>query len=175
MTWWWRVRARVSRVRVSRVRVSRVRSLGDGCDDGQVLLLVIAYATIALSLVLVVVSASAVHLERKRLIAVADGAALDAADEIDESIYFPLGAEPGSVPLSDASVRDRVEAYLDARGASADFEDLVVGATTGSPDGRTAEVSLTATAHPPLVGGVLEAFSGGIELRATARARVDTG
>ncbi len=156
-------------------RVRRGRGDGDACDDGQVLLLVIAYATIALSLVLVVVSASTVHLERKRLIAVADGAALDAADEIDESIYFPAGADPGSVPLSDASVRDRVEGYLDDRGARAEFEDLAVGASTGTPDGRTAEVSLTATARPALVGWVLEAFSGGIELRATARARVDTG
>lgn len=153
-------------------RWARLRATG---DDGQVLLLVIAYATIALSLVLVVVSASAVHLERKRLLAVADAAVLDAADEVDESIYFPGGAEPGSVPLSDASVRASVDEFLEQRGARAEFDDLAVGAGTGTPDGRTAEVALTATVQPPLIGWALEAFSDGVVLRATSRARVDTG
>ena len=153
----------------------RLASVREGRDDGQVLLLVIAYAVVALSLVLVVVSASAVHLERKRLLEVADGAALDAADEVDESIYFPEGARPGSVPLSDASVRDAVDHYLDARGAAADFDDLTVAGSTGSPDGRTAEVTLLATVEPPLIGWALEAFSNGVVLHATARARVDTG
>ena len=153
----------------------RLRALCERGEDGQVLLLVLAYATISISLVLVVVSASAVHLERKRLLEVADGAALDAADEVDESVYFPGGAEPGSVPLSDRSVRDAVEEYLDARGARAEFDDLTVHASTGSPDGRTAEVTLSATVQPPLVGWALEAFSDGVVLRATSRARVDTG
>jgi len=152
----------------------RAREVRAGGEDGQVLLLVLAYATISLALLLVVVSASAVHLERKRLIEVADGAALDAADEVDESIYFPGGAEPGSVPLSDGSVRDRVGHYLEERDAYADFEDLAVGRATGTPDGRTAEVSLTATVRPPLVGWAIAAFSDGIVLRADARARVDT-
>lgn len=156
-----------------RALVTRWRVVRAGGDDGQVLLLVIAYTTVAISLVLVVVSASAVHLERKRLLEVADGAALDAADEVDESIYFPGGAEPGSVPLSDRSVRDAVDGYLTDRGAYAEFDDLTIAAGTGSSDGRTAEVTLHATVQPPLVGWALEAFSDGVVLRATARARVD--
>lgn len=139
------------------------------------MLLVIAYAVVALSLVLVVVSASAVHLERKRLLEVADGAALDAADAVEESIYFPEGAEPGSVPLSDASVQAAVDDYMERRSASSDFDDLTVAASTGSPDGRTAEVTLYATVQPPLIGWALGAFSDGVVLHATARARVDTG
>lgn len=153
----------------------RWRALREQPDDGQVLLLVLAYAAISISLVLVVVSASAVHLERKRLLEVADGAALDAADEVDERIYFPAGARPGSVPLSDGSVRAAVEDYLADRGAYADFDDLTVDASTGSSDGRTAEVTLYATVQPPLIGWALEAFSDGVVLRATSRARVDTG
>jgi hypothetical protein len=153
----------------------RWRGLRERDDDGQVLLLVLAYAAVSISLVLVVVSASAVHLERKRLLEVADGAALDAADEVDESIYFSGGAEPGSVPLSDRSVVDAVEGYLSERGAYADFDDLTIDGGTGSSDGRTAEVTLYATVDPPLVGWALEAFSDGVLLRATSRARVDTG
>jgi len=165
----------VTRSRLTRAVLSRWRALRAGRDDGQVLLLVIAYAAVSISLVLVVVSASAVHLERKRLIEVADGAALDAADEVDEGIYFPGGAEPGSVPLSDRSVRAAVDGYLGDRGAYAEFDDLTVAASTGSSDGRTAEVTLYATVQPPLVGWALEAFADGVVLRATARARVDTG
>lgn len=151
----------------------RWRALREQHDDGQVLLLVLVYAAVSVSLVLVVVSASAVHLERKRLLEVADGAALDAADEVEESSYFRGGAEPGSVPLSDGSVRGAVEGYLAERGAYADFDDLTVEA--GTSDGRTAEVTLYATVQPPLVGWALEAFADGVVLRATARARVDTG
>jgi hypothetical protein len=154
--------------------LERLRRVRAGGDDGQVVLLVIAYCTIALALVLVVTSASAVHLERKRLLEVADAAALDAADEVAEEIYFPGGATPGSVPVTDASVRAAVERHLDDRGALAEFDDLTIGAGTGSPDGQTAQVTLYATVEPPLIGWAIEAFSGGVPLQATSRARVAT-
>ncbi len=149
------------------------RAVRGGDDDGQILLLILFYAVIAFSLAAVVVSASAVHLERKRLLEVADGAALDAADAVDPGGYFNDGVRPGSVPLSDRSVRASVDDYLADRGAFTDFDRLVVGSQTGTRDGRTAEVTLYATVEPPLVGWALEAFSGGITLHATGSARVD--
>jgi uncharacterized membrane protein len=148
----------------------RVRAGAD--DDGQVLLLILVYALVALALVTVVVSASAVHLERKRLWALADAAALDAADALDASEFYRSGTDPTrGVPLTDASVRASVEEYVELAGARGRFERFGVGAGTGTPDGQTAEVTLVALARPPLVGSVLRAFSGGIELRVTARAR----
>ena len=143
-------------------------------DDGQIMLLIIFYSVIALALATVVVSASAVHLERKRLLEVADGAALNAADEVDASGYFNEGVEPGSVPLSDSSVRSSVDTYLDDRHAYADFTALAVGAETGTSDGQTARVTLYSTVTPPLIGWAIEAFAGGITLHATSTARVDT-
>lgn len=154
-----------------RRRLAAVRA---GGDDGQVVLLVIAYSTIAIALVLTVVSASQVHLERKRLLEAADAAALDAADEIAEDVYFGGGAEPGSVPVSDRSVRDAVEGYLDDRRAWTEFDDLAVAPGTGTPDGRTAVVTLRATVEPPLIGWALEAWSDGVQLQVTSRARVAT-
>lgn len=154
-----------------RRRLGRVRA---GDDDGQVLLLVIAYAAIAIALVLTVVSASQVHLERKRLLEAADAAALDAADEIAEDVYFGGGARPGSVPLSERSVRDAVDGYLDERRAWVEFDDLAVAPGTGTPDGRTAVVTLRATVDPPLIGWALEAWSDGVPLEVTSRARVAT-
>ncbi|HEX5534276.1 MAG TPA: pilus assembly protein TadG-related protein [Actinomycetales bacterium] len=154
-----------------RLLAARLPRSGD--DDGQVLLLIIAYAALALVLVTVVVGASAVHLERKRLLAVADAAALDAADAIDTGALYGQGAGPGGVPLTDASVRRSVDDYVDAVNAGGRFHTFAVGVPTGTPDGRTAEVTLVATARIPVVSYVLADFADGIPLRVSARARTD--
>lgn len=143
-------------------------------DTGQISVLVIGYCTIAIALLMVVASASAVHLERKRLLEVADAAALDAADALDTSVYY--GSDAGrlaGVPLTDGSVRASVLAYLGVRRATTEFESLAVGEPTGAPDGSTAEVTLTTRVSLPLVGAALEPFSDGVALRVTARARTD--
>lgn len=144
---------------------------GDG-DEGQVTLLVLVYCLIAASLVLVVASVSSVHLERKQLLALADAAALDAADALEESTYYTAGALPGDgVPLSDASVRASASSYLALVGAAERFEGFALAAPTGSPDGRTAEVTLVATARPALLPAVVTSWAGGVPLQVTARAR----
>jgi len=141
-------------------------------DDGQVLLLVLVYALIAVALLTVVASASSIHLERKRLLALADAAALDAADAVDVDAFYREGTHPGSgVPLTDASVRASVDRYVGLTGAAARFERFAVAPTTGTPDGETAEVTFLSVARPPMLGSVLEPFSGGVPLRVTARAR----
>ena len=147
-----------------------------GRDDGQVLLLIITYAVIALLLVTVVVSASAVHLERKRLLAVADAAALDASDAVDIAALYDGGAYPdGGVPLTDSSVRASVEDYIELVGADATFESFAVAGTTGTTDGETAEVTLVAVARLPLLSSVLGDYANGVPLRVTARARTGLG
>lgn len=121
-------------------------------DDGQVALLVLGYAVLALVAVLVVTAASAVHLERKRLWAAADAAAADAADAVDERTYYGGGeALTTGVPLTDAGVRAAVRAHLERTGAGDGFVGLRTGATTGTPDGRTAQVQLVATAQVPVL------------------------
>lgn len=149
----------------------------EGGDRGQVSLLVIGYCVIAIALLMVVASASAVHLERKRLLEVADSAALDAADALDSPRYYGSGTgvgPPGTgVPLTDASVHASVADYLRLRGAAAEHEALSVVEPTGTPDGSTAEVTLVARVRLPLVGAALEAYGDGIALRVTARARTD--
>lgn len=143
-------------------------------DDGQILLLALVYGLIGLALVTVVVGASAVHLERKKLLAVADAAALDAADALDPSGYYARGGArlAGGVPLTDESVRASVDAYVEGR-TTTGFESFAVGFPTGTPDGESAEVTLVAVARLPLVSSVLSPWSEGIGLRVTARARTD--
>ncbi|MFC3689285.1 pilus assembly protein TadG-related protein [Aquipuribacter hungaricus] len=148
-------------------------------DSGQVMLLALVYGLIALLLVLVVVAASAVHLDRKRLLALADAAALDAADAVDEAAYFEATGRAGgidAVPVTDATVRDSVVAYLERQDAPSRFVDLDVDtAATGTPDGVTAVVVLTARSLPLLPPAVAGPFTSGVPLRVTASAVSSTG
>lgn len=165
------------------------RTADDG-ESGQILLLTIAYGLLALALVLVLASASAVHIERKQLLALADAAALDAADAIDLDLFYGDGFSPEglpaltvgqgegpsegqgpAVPLTDATVRDAVAAHLAAAPAAAGLAGLGVGEPTGTPDGVTAQVTLTAVARPPFLPWAIVAWSDGIALRATTTAR----
>jgi uncharacterized membrane protein len=142
-------------------------------DEGQIALLVLGYTLIALVLVSVVVGASAVHLTRHRLQSVADGAALDATDALDRARLYGHGAGGGlaAVPVNDATVRASALAYLANTTAGQRFSQLVVAPGTGTPDGVTARVDLSAQARLPLVTSILAPWARGITVRVTASAR----
>jgi uncharacterized membrane protein len=146
-------------------------------DTGSVLLLTLAYAVVALLLVTVVAGASSVHVQRKQLLAVADAAALDAADAADRPGYYAAleaGATLSAVPLTDATVR-RAAADTVAVSPAAHRSGARPAPGTGTPDGVTAVVVLTGRARLPIVSPVLQAWSGGIPLtvRAEATAPLD--
>ena len=147
----------------------------EGRDGGQLLLLLIAYVLIGFLLVLVVVDATSVHLQRTRLIALTDGAALDAADALDRARFYREGAAgPGvssPVPVSDETVHAAAESYLRTAADGARLQDIAVVRPTGTPDGVTAEVTLAAVARLPLLTYVLAVWSDGVPLEATSRAR----
>ena len=149
---------------------SRLRPRG---DEGQVMLLSIAYGVLALLLVTAVVSATGIHLERKRLLALADLSALAAADAMDDPTYYaPTARDPGEglVRLTPASVREAVDDHLAASPSSTRLTDVtVIEATT--TDGRTARVTLRATAHPALLSWATAPWSDGVVLQVTASAR----
>jgi len=159
-----------------RTRLTQLTRRRPSGDDGQIMLLSIGYVVLALLLVGVVVSATAVHLQRKQLLILADLAALEAADALDTSAYY-TGAPPSEpsadaplVRLTPSGVADSVDGYLEGAPAAERFTDLaVVEATT--TDGRTARVTLRAVAQVPLLNIVTAAWSDGIELLVTARAR----
>lgn len=153
-------------------RQQRLRARAHG-DEGQVMVLTLAFGLLALLLVGVVVSATAVHLERKSLLALADLAALDAADAMDASEYYAgPSADGGLVRLTPDGVRSGVEAYLRDAPAAAEFDGLEI-VDASAEDGRTAVVTLRAVADVPLLSVVTAAWSDGVELVVTARARAD--
>ena len=150
--------------------MTRPSSVRSRPDDGQVTLLVLVYALIAMSLVAVVVDATAVHLARTQLLDAADAAALDAADAVDEKAVY-VGGLAGAVPLTTASVRDQATAYLSSYAVPSHLDDVGRGARTGRADGASATVELRGRVRLPMGGAVMAAWRGGIRVTVTSTAR----
>lgn len=137
-------------------------------DEGQVTILVIGFMVVALALITVVVAATSLHLERTRLAALADLAALDAADVVSDAAYFGGDGEP---PLWDEDVAATVEAYLAAHPDTAARWDGLTVLSATAPDARTAQVRLGAVVRPAWVSWVLAPFTDGIAIEASSSAR----
>jgi len=154
----------------------RGRAARDGAttgDEGRITILVLGYFLVVAVLLGVVVGIAGVQVQRQRLFALADAAALDAADALAVEAYYGTGLEPGAtaLPLTDESVRASVDAHLAGVGAASRFDGLAVAGGTGTLDGVTAQVQLTAVATPPMVPRVVNTFVGGVPITVTARAR----
>ncbi len=154
-------------------------------DEGRITILVLGYFVVLAVLLAVVVAVAGVQTERQRLFALADAAALDAADALAVDVYFErgLGAAGGAaldagavvVPLTDDSVRSSVEAHLGSVGAARRFDALTVSGMTGTSDGVTAQVVLSAVVSPAVVPRVVDEWAGGVPITVTARARAAEG
>lgn len=134
-------------------------------DEGSTLLLTIFYGFLSLVLVLLVVAASSLYLERKRLFTLADGAALVGAEAFELSDVQIMPEGPRLV-LDSADVAAAVRSYV-ATAPTADFDALSIdGAST--VDGRSATVTLSSYWRPPLVSLLVP---DGFRIEVTARAR----
>jgi hypothetical protein len=119
-----------------------------GRDDGSTLPLVFFFAALCLALVFVVVAATSLYLERKRLFTLADGASLVGAESFTLQQVTPTAA--GVHPtLSSAEVAAAVSSYLADNPADA-FTNLAVDRAV-STDGRSATVELSCDWAPPVV------------------------
>lgn len=136
-------------------------------EDGQVTVLIIGYILVSLLVISVMLAASAVYIEHKKLLSLADGAAVTAADS------YGLGevrtdTENPAPSLDSGAVRDSAGRYLQRTNAAARFSTLALDPGTGAPDSRTARVVLTAVVHPPVVSFLLP---DGVSITAVADAR----
>lgn len=134
-------------------------------DEGSTLLLTIFYGFLALVLVLVVVAATSLYLERKRLFTLADGAALAGAEAFGLDAVAVEGDQLRPV-LTSIDVDAAVSDYL-ATAPHAAFEGLTV-TQAASVDGQSATVSLAAFWRPPVLTLVIPE---GVPLEVTAVAR----
>jgi hypothetical protein len=130
-------------------------------DDGTVLLLVLGLTGVLLVAVALVVNVSAVVLAKRALASAADGAAVSAAQALDEQALYDEGLA-GGIPIDPAEAADRVATYR------ADVEASQPGLVMSvSVDGRTAVVRASRTMTLPL--GILS--TGPVTVEAVARAR----
>jgi hypothetical protein len=121
-------------------------------EEGAAIPLIVGLFAIALAFVLVAAGATSLHLDRLRLLTVADGAALAGAESFRVADVAVEG--DAVVPaLSASAVREAVDAYA-ADAVAPDLEDVVVVSAT-TVDGRSATVVLRATWRPPLVSPLL--------------------
>jgi hypothetical protein len=134
-------------------------------EDGSTLLLSIFFGALSLALVLLVVAATSLYLERKRLFTLADGAALAAAESFPlESVSRDDAGRPRPV-LRSSEVEEAARVHL--AHASPDFDDLrLLDAET--TDGRSARVSLSCSWAPPVVSLLVP---GGVRVEVSATAR----
>ncbi|MFB7891489.1 pilus assembly protein TadG-related protein [Microbacterium sp. NPDC056044] len=130
----------------------------DADDDGSVLILTLGYAVLAIAVILVCTAATSLYLAQKQLDAVADAAALAAADGFDLSV---AGGEPVA-RLTDEGVRREAEAMIGA--VSQDARLL----TASTPDGVSARVTVAGQWHPPIVTVFVPE---GVALESTATSR----
>ncbi|MEE2521412.1 pilus assembly protein TadG-related protein [Pseudarthrobacter sp. J75] len=148
----------------------REQSAQEPREDGQIMVMIIGYVTLALLVATVVMGISSVYIEHKRLLSMADGASLAAADSYTLGQLDAAAGTPAAVLHSDR-VRSVAADYLARTPSSQRFDRLAVVDTTGSPDGSTAVVVLAAAVHPPVINflvpdGIM------IEATSTARARL---
>ncbi len=116
-------------------------------ESGQTALLICGFFLVAVLLVVVVVDASAAYLQRQELDALADGAALAAADGIQGAQVYEQGLGERAA-IDPALARSYVADYLDRLGAKADHPGLVPGVTVR---GDSVEVVVHAPLDLPLV------------------------
>ena len=121
-------------------------------EEGAAIPLIVGLFAIAAAFVVIAAAATSLHLERLRLLTVADGAALAGAESFGVADVAVLG--DAVVPtLRSSAVRTAVDGYV----ADADDGGLealtVVAADTA--DGRSASVRLRAIWRPPILSPLL--------------------
>jgi hypothetical protein len=139
-------------------------------ERGQISLLILGFTVIALMLVIGAVDVTAVQLARARLLDVADAAALDASDALDQDPAYG-GDMRAAIAITDDSVRESVAQYLDVQPRPHGISSWVVTDGTGSPDGQTAVISLRGTVDIPIASSVLAAFGGSVDITVESQAR----
>jgi hypothetical protein len=136
-------------------------------DDGQLVLLVLAYALIVALLVTAVVNLSKAYLYRRALLSAADGAALAAANQPDlHSVYAGTGS---SLPLSRTGATTAVRRYVRQADLAERFDGFRI--VDVSTDGETVAVTFGAVVAMPFANTLSDRFRLGYPLDATARAR----
>lgn len=136
-------------------------------DEGTVLLLILGLVVVAALFVSVVTDISALYLERRELVAAADGAALAGAQAVDEeSVYRDGLPASGPVPLDQEAAEQAVRDYLADAGLLTGRLEVSI-----STSATTVSVVLATRLDLPVASTVTAGASGAADVSASATAR----
>lgn len=140
-------------------------------DEGSIIPMLAGVAAFALAVVLVVAAATSLYIDHKRLLSLADAAALVGAEAYDLA-EVEVTDDGVRVPLRPERVRAAVADYLAGLRPETVPVDDVTLVRAGSDDGRSATVVLRGSWSPP----VLTVFvPEGLPLEVTSTARTIIG
>lgn len=137
-------------------------------EEGRVMMLVLVFTMICILLITGVIAVTSVHLSRMKLLDVADGAALAAANALDDTAY--QGGVGDTVPLSNATVREAASDYVASRPMPVGMAEWGLGDGTGTRDGELAVVHMSCVAEVPFIGWMI---GDGVTVNVVSRARAD--
>jgi hypothetical protein len=140
-------------------------------EQGSITPFILGLTVIAMLLIAGTVAVTSAHLSRMRLLDVADGAALNAANAFDDSAY--TNGVGDSVPLSNASVQQRAAEYVASRPRPGSILAWRLASGTGTTDGSTAVVALTGEAELPMIGPALRELGVTVTISVRSQARAD--
>jgi uncharacterized membrane protein len=133
-------------------------------DEGSLMILIIGYAAIVATFIVVAIDVSTVFLARRSTVNVADGAALAAAQAVDRAAVYANGGA-GLLPLSDVAADRAVAQYLADAGVRWQWSASVRGGVVTvmirrlvrlpfvDVPGAVGRVTVAATAHAQTVVG----------------------
>lgn len=128
-------------------------------DEGSALILGIGVLVVCLTALAVLADASVALLQRQRLLALADGAALAGAQALDVSAYYASGASAATA-LDPAAVARAVQRHLAL--STAEGTRLVAVES----DGTDVRVTMAGPIRTPFLGAL---FDGDITVQSRAR------
>lgn len=137
-------------------------------EQGHVMVLLIGYVLIILLIITVVAAAGSIYLGHKKLLSMADGAALAAADTFELS-GGTTSTDPGTL-LTSQGVLAAAQNYLSGTETTAGLSGIVIDSGTGASDGHTAQVSLSGVVHPLFINFLVPE---GININVSSTARAN--
>ncbi|WP_160072252.1 hypothetical protein [Pseudoclavibacter sp. 8L] len=135
-------------------------------ERGSVLPLILVFLMIGLTAAYVLVAATSLSIERKRLLTIADAVALSASESFSAADVVFSDGELQPV-LNQTRVEDRALATLDD--LSAARTDSITLDSATAPDGVTAHIVITGAWSPPLAHALLPT---GLRITVSSDARV---
>lgn len=148
---------------------TRIRASHSHADPeaGSILVMALASLAVAAALIATVAVASALYLDRKELLAIADATAAHAATSLSEEQYLN-----GTVTLTNRGVLMSATEFLAATPTSTgSVVGLGIGSPTGAINAVTAQVTVTGYSRPSFIPWALAPWSDGIAITVTATAQ----